>query len=146
MTVCITLLVLLLCFIWGNSLLPASVSTILSRWVRSLLGLTIQGSESAGEGVVRKLAHFGEFALLGMCLSWLFAMLLERKVFVAAMAVACGAITACVDETLQFLSPGRNPSLIDVGIDTAGVSVGVMLLFIGYTIINNKTKIWRKTK
>lgn len=144
MILCLTALIALLAFIWGNSLLPASVSGALSRWVRFVLGFTIQGSESTGEGVLRKLAHFGEFTLLGICLSWLFAMYQNRHFFVAAMAAACGAITACVDEMLQFLSPGRNPSLIDVSIDTAGVSVGVTLLFIGYTIIKNKIIFWRK--
>ena len=146
MALCIVMLALLLIFIWGNSLLPASASTVLSRWLRSLLGLTVHGSASAGEGLLRKLAHFTEFALLGMCLSWLFAMLRNKHIQIVALAMSCGIITACVDETLQRLSAGRNPSLIDVGIDTAGAAVGVTLLFIGYTIIKNKIKFWRKTK
>lgn len=146
MMLCVTLLILLVAFIWGNSLLPASMSSALSRWVRSVLGFTVQGSESTGEGVLRKLAHFSEFALLGVCLSWLFAMLQSRYAKIAALAVACAALTACVDETIQFFSPGRNPSLIDVGIDTAGAAVGVTLLFIGYTFIKNKKIFWRKTQ
>ena len=97
---------------------------------------------------MRKLAHFGEFLLLGMCLSWLLGMLLRKLPRIAAMAVAGGTLTACVDEAIQSLSPGRNPSLVDVGIDTAGAAVGVALLFLGYIFIKrkNKNNIWRKIK
>lgn len=138
MRLCITLLILNLVFIWGNSMLPASASGALSRWLRDLLGIVSQGSEDAGEGLLRKLAHFGEFCLLGMCLSWLLGMLMSKLPRIAVMAVAGGIFTACVDEAIQSLSPGRNPSLVDVGIDTAGAAVGTMLLFLGYKILQKQ--------
>ena len=144
MALCVALLIFNLVFIWGNSMLPASVSGALSRWLRDLLGIVSQGSEDAGEGLLRKLAHFGEFCLLGMCLSWLLGMLMNKGFRIAAMAVAGGIFTACVDEAIQSLSPGRNPSLVDVGIDTAGAAVGMMLLFLGYNFFKNKNNIWRK--
>ena len=81
---CVSLLVLNLCFIWGNSLLPGPVSGAISNWVKELIltvlepflpqGLGIGG----GGGLLRKFAHFTEFACLGMCLGWLFG-LLRRK-------------------------------------------------------------------
>ena len=40
---------------------------------------------------------------------------------------------ACIDECIQIFSPGRNPSLVDVGIDTAGAAVGVVLLLAVYS-------------
>lgn len=141
MRLCAVLLILNLIFIWGNSMLPASVSGALSRALRDFLGITSQGSADGGEGLLRKLAHFGEFCLLGVCLSWLLGMLQDKLPRIAAMAVAGGILTACVDEAIQSLSPGRNPSLIDVGIDTAGAAVGVALLFIGYIFfIKRKNK------
>ena len=146
MGMCITALVCILVFIWGNSALPSSVSGALSSWLRSLLGFTSQGSEEAGEGLLRKIAHFCEFAALGMCLGWLWGMLRCGMFKVAALAVACSALSACVDEIIQIFSPGRNPSLKDVGLDTAGAAVGIVLLLIGYTFIKNKNKIWRNTK
>lgn len=145
MTLCLCLLAALLIFIWGNSLLPASASSALSQWVRDLLGFTSHGSAEAGEGVLRKIAHFSEFSLLGMTLSWLYAMLLQKQPVVAAASLLCGITAACVDETLQGFSPGRNPSLIDVSIDTAGVALGIGLLLTGYIILKN-IKFWRKTK
>ena len=74
---CATLLVCNLAFIWGNSLLPGEVSGAFSDWVKGLLqpilpeGLAPEG----GGGLLRKVAHFTEFAALGMCLAWLKSML-----------------------------------------------------------------------
>ena len=144
MGLCLCMLCALLIFIWGNSLLPASVSGALSQWLRALLGFTAQGSAEAGEGLLRKLAHFSEFSLLGAVLGWLYGMLLAKPFPVAGASIACGILTACVDETLQGFSPGRNPSLTDVGIDTAGAAAGIALLFVGYTFLKKNNKIWRK--
>lgn len=141
---CVALLVMNLLFIWGNSLLPASVSGALSQWVRDLLGFTAHGSAQAGEGLLRKIAHFSEFSLLGAVLGWLYAMLLQKRHAVAAASLLCAAAAACVDEAIQSFSPGRNPSLTDVGIDTAGAAVGIALLFIGYTFLKKNNKTWRK--
>ena len=146
MRLCVVLLIMNLLFIWGNSMLPASASSALSRWLRDLLGMVSQGSAQMGEGLLRKLAHFGEFCLLGVCLSWLLGMLRSRLSQIAVMAVAGGVLTACVDEAIQSLSPGRNPSLADVGIDTAGTVLGVILLFLGYTVYKKQIIFWRKTK
>lgn len=140
MRLCVVLLILNLAFIWGNSMLPASVSGALSRALRDLLGMGSIGSADGGEGILRKLAHFGEFCLLGMCLSWLLGMLLDKPPRIIGLAVACGVLTACVDEAIQSLSPGRNPSLLDVGIDTAGAAVGITFLMAGYGFIKGKMK------
>ena len=64
---CVTLLVLNLIFIWGNSLLPGEISGAFSRWVKELLGIA-PGDPHTGHGLLRKIAHFTEFALLGITL------------------------------------------------------------------------------
>lgn len=130
---CWTLLILNLCFIWGNSLLPGEISGRISDWVKEMISaiLSLEGTGEAGGGLLRKLAHFTEFALLGMCLSWLFGMLEKHP----ALALFCGAAAACVDETIQRFVPDRGPSLKDVGIDTCGVIVGMGLLLIGHAFI-----------
>ena len=62
MAVCITLLCVNLCFIWGNSLLPGEISGAISGWLRELLlGAAPEGPD-VGHGLLRKLAHFTEFA------------------------------------------------------------------------------------
>ena len=135
------LLILNIGFIWGNSLLPGEVSGAFSGWVRDLLAWLFPSGPDvpdAGHGLLRKLAHFTEFACLGGLLTWLFAMVQRPK----ALALLCGFLVASADETIQRFVPERGPSLRDVLIDTAGVTAGILLLLVGYAIM----KYWRKQK
>lgn len=139
MRLCMTLLVLNLTFIWGNSLLPGEISGAISDWVKSVLALLLPIAEGGGSGgfLVRKLAHFTEFTFLGMVLGWLFAMLNKSKI----PAFLLGALAACVDETIQLFVPGRGPGIRDVCIDSAGVFTGIALLALMIHVQN-----WRKRK
>ena len=128
---CAALIFVNLCFIWGNSLLPGEISGAISdavknllRWCLSFLNLPSGGG--GGGGLLRKVAHFTEFACLGGLFTWLFSMLRRP----AWLALGCGFLAACVDETIQIFVPDRGPGVIDVGIDTAGVAVGVTLLLL----------------
>ena len=123
------LITALLCFIWGNSMLPGSVSGALSDWVRGILAMLLPGDVpgvTSGGGLLRKIAHFTEFAALGACLTWRFGMLEKRKI----MALIVGFGVACVDETIQVFAPDRGPSLKDVAIDTSGAAVGIGALLL----------------
>ena len=136
---CTALIVLNIAFIWGNSLLPGSVSAALSNWVRDVLAAIIPGGTTdptAGRGLLRKLAHFSEFACLGGLFTWLFAMLQKP----GALALLCGFLVASADETIQRFVPDRGPSLIDVLIDTSGAIVGIGLVLAGYTIYKKRAK------
>ena len=127
-----------LLFIWGNSLLPASVSGALSQWLRDLLGKAAGEMTGQSDGILRKIAHFAEFCSLGILLLWLFAMLKERKQAAVLLTVACECSVACVDEMLQHFSAGRAPRLTDVAIDSAGVLAGIVLFGLGYAIKKKK--------
>lgn len=132
--ICAALIVLLLSFIWGNSLLPGEVSGRLSDWVKELLAALFPGDVpgvTTGGGLLRKIAHFSEFAALGMCLTWQTGMLGKSKI----RALAYGFGAACVDETIQRFAPDRGPSLTDVGIDTCGVIAGMAVLLIGHHLV-----------
>lgn len=136
MGLCIALLIAVLVFIWGNSLMPASVSSNFSDWVHSLLlGEKPAGDEASGSGVLRKIAHFTEFAALGMCLAWLFGMLQKGY----KLPFVCGAAAACIDEALQHFAPGRAPGAVDVLIDSCGVLTGIVLLYLGHTYFKRKS-------
>lgn len=136
MRTCTVLLVLNLCFIWGNSLLPGEVSGAFSDWVKSILEALLPGGAArpSSGGLLRKIAHFMEFSSLGMCLFWLFTMLKKHR----SLALLCGTLAACTDETIQMFVPNRGPSLKDVGIDTCGVITGMMLMQIGYYLWRRK--------
>ena len=64
---CVILLVLNVAFIWGNSLMTAEVSRAISSFVKTVLSFLLSGGGEQGqEGdhLLRKLAHFTEFACL----------------------------------------------------------------------------------
>ena len=122
---CAALIILNLVFIWGNSMLPGEASAALSDWLGSLLGL---GKEdpSQGTGLLRKLAHFSEFASLGFLLSWLAYLKGERGFHIFALALLGGLLAACIDESIQMLTPARGPGLVDVWIDTSGAALAAL--------------------
>ncbi len=128
------LTVLILCFIWGNSLLPGEISGRFSDWVKGILALLLPGEipgVTSGGGLLRKLAHFSEFAALGATLAWRSGMLGKEKI----SALILGFGTACVDETIQAFVPDRGPSIRDVAIDTCGVAAGIAVLLLGHKIV-----------
>jgi VanZ family protein len=136
--VCAVLLILNIAVIWGNSLLPGSISGAISGWIRDLLASLFPGGSEesdSGHGLLRKLAHFTEFSCLGALLTWLLVLVQKHK----ALALPCGFLVACADETIQRFVPERGPSFRDVLIDTAGVTAGILLLLGGYAIC----KYWR---
>lgn len=137
---CVALLTTNILFIWGNSLLPGDISGAISGFVKdvvfAILGLG-SGAEHAGHGLLRKLGHLTEFACLGACLCWLLCMLGKRP----WLSIICGFPVACLDETIQCFVPDRGPSFWDVCIDTAGISLGTVLLLLGFAIYQKKKKV-----
>ncbi len=131
--ICWLLIAVNLAFIWGNSLLPAEISRAFSDWVKGLLrwGLTGGGSGGGGSGLLRKIAHFTEFATLGLCLGWLCGMLGKTK----WLALLAGAASGGLDELIQCFVPRRGPGILDVCIDTAGAAAGIALLLFGHHLI-----------
>ena len=127
---CNCLIACLLVFIWGNSLLPAEISQAFSDWVKELLSAS-RGGSGSGSGLLRKIAHFTEFAALGFFLGWRSGMLHKQKQF----PFLWGAAAACVDESIQLFTPGRSSQVSDVLLDSCGAAAGLFLLKLGYSII-----------
>lgn len=136
--ICAWLLVLNLLFIWGNSLLPADVSRSFSDCVLELLPERSEESaeQETDSHIIRKLAHFTEFTVLGMLLSWL-TILTKRKWWIP---IPAGMAAACIDETIQMFVPDRGPGLLDVGIDSCGVLMGMLLVNTAYFLKRKQTK------
>ena len=136
---CTALLIAVLVFIWGNSLLPASVSQQFSDFVGHVLEeLLPVGLEELPEGsesfLLRKLAHLTEFIALGALLAWNCAMRQKRTHW----PLLWGAAAACIDETIQVFVPGRGPGLRDVAIDSLGVLLGIVLLHLGHRYLKKQ--------
>jgi len=141
---CTALLICNVVFIWGNSLLPGSVSGAISGWVNELVHMLFPGfggGQGTGHGLLRKLAHFTEFCTLGILLVWQFRMRQVPRWAGYVLPLLGGFVIACTDETIQRFVPGRGPSLKDVGIDTLGTALGIVLI----TLIRSARE-RRKTK
>lgn len=73
--------------------------------------------------LVRKLAHFGEFAILGFFLS---QCLRSNPIFPAFAGLVC----ALTDETIQLFVQGRSGQVSDVWVDFSGIAVAVAVCFL----------------
>ncbi|OGS19226.1 MAG: hypothetical protein A2219_08140 [Elusimicrobia bacterium RIFOXYA2_FULL_50_26] len=79
--------------------------------------------------VLRKLAHLTEYAVLFLlsrrAMAGTYPQAQPQPVFSAAIIFSI--FYAATDEFHQSFVPGRGPSVIDVGIDTAGVFAGFFI-------------------
>lgn len=138
-----TLILGILCFIWGNSLLPGESSGELSGFVGTLLQTLLPFLDlqsETGMHLLRKAAHFSEFAALGFSFTWLYGMLSKKRLWALVLPFLSGAGAAAIDETIQLFSPDRGPSIKDVGIDTCGVIAGICVLTLLHWLFTRKKR------
>lgn len=128
--VLVLLLALTLAFIWGNSLLPRTESQEISR---GLLAEICAALETVGlhldpqnDHWLRKLAHFGEFAVLGAELCALLFLNRRARLQGFANCAFAGLAVAVTDEALQLIS-NRGSQVQDVLLDFAGFLTGLLL-------------------
>lgn len=123
------LTVLWLGFIFSRSAKSAELSSAESE---SLLDLARRLFPALAERLprvelhrlLRKLAHFTEYSVLGALLQTDCLLLGGRR---ALWPLLLGLGAACADEYLQTFFPGRSGALRDVLLDLAGVALGVGL-------------------
>ena len=120
------------CIYWFSSQ-PASQSDavsrgLLQRLLEALFGASYLVRLYQLHHYFRKLAHFVEYALLGLCLAGTFRC--QKRVPPFAAAVATGFLYAATDELHQHFVAGRGPQLRDVLLDTCGVAIGALLLLL----------------
>ncbi len=132
LALCLTLIGILLAVIWGNSLLPGELSKLVSGWFGGVLDGALPDADLAsggsGHGLLRKAGHLAEFFLLGLLLSWLVRMCRTEERMHILLPLAGGLLVGCVDECIQFFVPGRACRITDVGIDTLGCALGIVLI------------------
>ena len=143
----LTVLVMVLIFFFSSQNGDESAHTS-STVVRFILSIFIRGFSAIGEEeklslisqyshIVRKVAHFTEFAALGFCLSVSLSTSKRRFRVLprSGAALLVCALYAISDEAHQILSDGRGPSLVDCAIDISGSAVGIITaLVISYLI------------
>ena len=136
------LTLLLLAFIWGHSFMPGEMSSMESEWVLTLVrpvvealrrGLSHMGYDFDQSFLVRKLAHFLEYALLGVLSYILFLRPDGRGRCFLPMALCLAA--AGIDEGIQRFSLNRGPALRDVMLDFCGACTGILLVAVFLAVL-----------
>lgn len=132
-----------LCFIWGNSLVSRSDSHDLSVGVLGFLPGFLRDLFPDQEQlvhIVRKAAHFTEFACLGGLSCGLLAATRAVKRHPFFHVWAGGFFAAAIDETIQIFT-GRGSQLQDVWLDFAGFSAGLLaVLVVRAVVLRSKPK------
>lgn len=128
--ICIAL-VLVTLLIWGNSMRTATQSdqqsTSLLSWLTPWLS-AVGIQPEVFHSILRKLAHFSEYGLLGVLWTielWLGPHRGKRRGTMERLSFCM--LTAFLDETIQLFVPGRSGEIRDVWIDTAGAWTGIVM-------------------
>lgn len=79
------------------------------------------------EKIIRKLAHFSIYTLVGLLLMGFVSTYKMKNKWRILITVGLGMLYAASDEFHQSFSPGRTPKITDVYIDTLGVILGALL-------------------
>lgn len=79
------------------------------------------------EHPVRKLAHFSEYAVMGILVYGLWAGWIHSRRKLCLLAGLWVVVSACADEFHQYFIPGRCGSPADVLLDTCGGLFGVLV-------------------
>lgn len=128
--VLVLLLVLTLAFIWGNSLLPRTESQEISRGLLVELCAALEHVglhlDPQNDHWLRKLAHFGEFGLLGAELCTLLFLNRRARPQGFVNCAFAGLAVAVTDEALQLIS-NRGSQVQDILLDFVGFLAGLLL-------------------
>ena len=126
--VLLILTILMICFIWGHSMMPADISSGESQWFLQRIQSVFNAvgiRSNITEHFVRKLAHFTEYACLGILLM-LNTILAARGIFKNKIAqLYIGLLVPVIDESIQLFVEGRSGMITDVWIDYSGVIAGM---------------------
>ncbi len=83
-----------------------------------------------GNPIIRKLAHFSIYALVGVWIMSFMSTFQTRLYKKWILSMLVGVSYAGLDEYHQGFVAGRGPSIIDVGIDSLGVLTGIFIVLI----------------
>lgn len=139
----IVLLLLQMWIIFGLSNQDGDTSGSISRKITEIITKNINSIQSLPkdekeiklkkiEHIVRKLAHFSIYTVIGFLLMSLMSTYTIKQKNRIIICAIIGLLYAISDEIHQAFVPGRGPLVSDVVIDSSGVIMGI---FIAYIII-----------
>ena len=131
----LVLLFVVILFIWGNSLQSADRSGERSVRVTEIVNDVLRTGNPVTEHIIRKQAHFAEFALEGICVVlvlWTHDRLRRAN---CGNVLLMGVLTALIDESIQAGVAGRWSSVADVWLDVAGFVTGACVLTVFVLVV-----------
>lgn len=153
----LTITIFIMIFIFFQSSLPADTSQEESDIIVRLISRFTDRDAELLSFIVRKLAHFTEYTLLGLFISLTAKEHYNKKHYhdehfhkgqflirIFIIPLICGVLYAASDEIHQRFVPGRSCELRDVLIDTCGVLLGVLIVNICQHLIARKKKLKHK--
>lgn len=121
----------MIALIWGASTVPGTGSSHASLSVVEALRFVLDSLGLASGWVtnllVRKAAHFTEYAVLGVLVSSALDPGARRTRSRILLIAAVLALVASLDESIQLFVPGRSGMVTDVLLDCCGAATGVAL-------------------
>ncbi len=90
--------------------------------------------------IVRKSAHFIEYALLGVLLASVCTSYYAGIGKTCLISQLCGGLYAVSDELHQYFVPGRSCQLSDVVLDWVGVFTGICIVVLTVSIYKRKRR------
>lgn len=129
----LALVLAVLAFIWINSMLSGDISQYESDKVLEVVEPVVEpvqqqledmGYHVCKRNLVRKMAHFAEYTVLGAATLLLFTTPDGRSRYLMPMLLCFGA--ACVDEGIQIFAVNRGPQFKDVLLDFSGACCGIL--------------------
>lgn len=138
------LVVLVIGFIFSQSLLPATESSAESgRVIKFLNGIleSINIPPFITQHLARKAAHFIEFGVLGFCLCAMINSYTAKTVISGLSALGGTALVAMIDESLQLISDGRSFQVSDILLDTLGGFTFIFILTVVIFIARKKKEV-----
>lgn len=142
--------ILTLGFIWGHSVVPREGSSKESGFVKEMIDdffHSVSGKDvfSISEKLVRKAAHFIEYAFLGLELALIFltgcygrdALRVPFRIYI--QTGVCSLLTALIDESIQAFT-GRWPSIFDVTLDFISSSSAIWITILIFKSAYKKYK------
>lgn len=146
------LIVLWMIVVFCFSHQPADQSSETSQQAIQVIVNVLQLEESMSEdelknliaglkAPIRKMAHFAMYFVGGVLICLLFATINKfstKQKILLSQCVATGYAVA--DEVHQALVPGRGPQLLDIGIDSVGAFIGIMIVILLIYLYNRRKK------
>ena len=145
------IILLTVIIIWGHSFMTPEMSTEESSFVKEIVEAVVQSVSNneaftIPEIVIRKSAHFIEYAFLGLELVILITInknlqsdddkkrgLIKKLLSLYPTAFIISLLVGFVDETIQYFT-GRYSSIWDVLLDLAGASFSILIFLLLRTI------------